>query len=124
MKYDTQSAPKAEEWLSCSEDDRLSAIVDHHERISEDQSNLQMHAAIHAIVENQIAMGEDAPVVAMERLLSERLDRHDAVHAIGSVLSKQIFDVLKGHQSGGYDVGQYDRELAKLTAKKWRKMTR
>ena len=61
-------------------------------------------------------MGEKAPVEAMERLLSERLDRHEAIHAIGSVLSEQILSVFKGEQSSAQDAGQHNRKLAKLTA--------
>ena len=31
MEYDAQVPPNAEEWLSCDEDERVSAIVDHHD---------------------------------------------------------------------------------------------
>ena len=124
MEYDAQMAPNSEEWLALEEGERLAAIVEYHEYIGEELPNLNLHAAIHSVVENQIAMGETAPIQTLERLLSERLDRHEAIHAIGSVLSEQIFNVLKGRQSNTVDASQYDRKLAKLTAKKWRKMNR
>ena len=119
MEYDAQLAPKSEKWLALEEGERLAAIVEYHEYIGEELPNLNLHAAIHSVVENQIAMGEVTPVQTLERLLSERLDRHEAIHAIGSVLSEQIFNVLKGRQSNVDDTSQYDRKLAKLTAKKW-----
>ena len=124
MEYDAQMMPSSAEWLALEEDERLEQIVEYHENIGAELPNLNLHAAIHAVVENQIAMGEAAPTHTLERLLSERLDRHEAIHAIGSVLSEQIFNVLKGRQSNAADASQYDRKLAKLTAKKWRKMNR
>lgn len=124
MEYDAQMEPNSEEWLALEEGERLAAIIEYHEYIGEELPNLNLHAAIHAVVENQIAMGEATPMQTLERLLSERLDRHEAIHAIGSVLSEQIFNVLKGRQSNAADASQYDRKLAKLTAKKWQKMNR
>jgi hypothetical protein len=124
MKYDAQTAPNSEEWIALEEDERLAEIIEYHECIDEELPNLNLHATIHAIVENQIAMGEEAAAQALKRLLSEKLDRHEAIHAIGSVLSEQIFDLLKGRQSNAHNTDQYDRKLAKLTAKKWRKMNR
>ncbi len=124
MEYDAQIPPNAEEWLSFDEDERVSAIIDHHDEMGEDLPNSQIHAVIHAVVENQIAMGEQAPARAVERLVSEGLDRHEAIHAVGSILSEQMFNMLKGRQPGGHDADQYAQKLSKLTAKKWRKMNR
>ena len=124
MEYDAQKAPNSERWIALEEGERLAEIIEYHEYIGDELPNLNLHAAIHAIVENQIAMGEDAPASTLNRLTSEGLDRHDAVHAIGTVLSEQIFNVLNGRQSNGYDAARYDRQLAKLTAKKWRKGSR
>ena len=121
MEYDAQMMPSSAEWLALEEDERLAQIVEYHEDIGAELPNLNLHAAIHVVVENQIAMGEAAPMQTLERLVSERLDRHEAIHAIGSVLSEQIFDVFK---SNAADASQYDQKLAKLTAKKWRKMNR
>jgi len=56
------------------------------------------HAATHGIVENQAAMGHATVVpTTLDRLMRDGLDRHDAVHAIGSVLL-QI--VRCGHRKG------------------------
>jgi hypothetical protein len=49
--------------------------------------SIRAHAANHVIVENQLAMGDATVVPAtLARLMQEGLDRHDAIHAIGSVL--------------------------------------
>ena len=124
MEYDAQKSPNPEEWNALEEGERLAAIIEYHENVGDDLPNLNLHAAFHAIVENQIALGEDGPVDTLNRLMVESLDRHDAVHAVGSVLSEQIFRMLNGRRPSGYDAAQYNRKLAKLTAKKWRKGSR
>ena len=124
MDYDAQESPYPEEWNALEEGERLAAIIEYHEYIGDDLPNVNLHAAFHAIVENQIAMDEDAPTNTLHRLMREGLDRHDAVHAVGSVLSEQIFNMLSEGPPNGYDATRYDRKLAKLTAKKWRKGSR
>jgi hypothetical protein len=55
----------------------------------------KLHGTMHAIVENQVALGDATVVPAtLTRLMREGLDRHDAIHAIGSVLMAIIFDVV------------------------------
>ena len=123
MEYDAQQAPDAEEWLALEDEERNDAVVDYHEEIGEKLPSLKIHAIVHVIVENEIAMGEEAPVQALERLVSERLDRHEAIHAIGSVLAEKMFSAMGGDKSEAESTEEYNRELAKLTAKKWRGMT-
>jgi hypothetical protein len=71
-------------------------------------------------VENQAALGTGYAVAGtLERLMNEGLDRHEAIHAIGSVLMGNILDLQHGRLKG--DLNQvYVRELAQLSAKKWR----
>jgi hypothetical protein len=38
----------------------------------------------------------------MHRLGKEGLTRHDAVHAIGSVVAEHLFDILKTNLAGGF----------------------
>jgi hypothetical protein len=53
----------------------------------------------------------------LARLMREGLDRHDAIHAIGSVLIGIIFDVATKKAGAGGDINaKYGRELAALTA--------
>jgi hypothetical protein len=52
--------------------------------------NDRIGATVHVIVENQVALGDAFPAKAvLIRLMNEGLDRHEAIHAIGSVLSKK-----------------------------------
>jgi hypothetical protein len=82
--------------------------------------NPQLHAIIHATVENQVAMGDEVPAKAtLERLIKEGLTRHEAVHAIGSVLAGHIFNVMKeGVPSNEVSV-PYEQQLRQLTAERW-----
>jgi hypothetical protein len=53
--------------------------------------------------------------------MREGLDRHDAIHAIGSVLMAIIFDVVTKNADTDGDINaKYGRELAALTAAGWR----
>ncbi len=47
------------------------------------------------------------------------LSRHEAIHAIGAVLSEDMFDIIKNKQEHNFK--KYRRRLDKLTAKRWRK---
>jgi hypothetical protein len=45
--------------------------------------------------ENQLALEDQAIVRAtLHRLMNEGLTRHDAVHAVGAVLTEHIYDML------------------------------
>jgi hypothetical protein len=58
--------------------------------------NSSLHAAIHVVVENQVALGGEIPVQeTLARLMGEGLSRHEAVHAVGSVLAGILFDLSK-----------------------------
>ena len=80
-----------------------------------------MHAIFHTIVENQVAANEAGAVETIRRLQTEGLSRHDAVHAIGSVLAGHMYELLKHDRpSTGDDLNEmYAAALRKLTAQNW-----
>jgi hypothetical protein len=122
MRYDASEAPDPEQWLELDEPDRLDLVKRYHIRAkSPVGENERLHAAAHVIVENQVAMGDATVVPAtLARLMRGGLDRHDAIHAIGSVLLGIFFDVAKD-PSKQIDINAaYDRELGELTAASWR----
>src|SRR4051812_16652600 len=95
--YDPELAPVPEEWLASDEDERVYVIEQYHReaRIPLPKSARHVHATIHAVVENQLALEDQAIVRAtLERLMREGLTRHDAIHAIGSVLTEYLYDLL------------------------------
>ncbi len=101
----------------------MALVHDYHELAGDDLPNARLHAAIHTIVENQLAMGIPEVRETLDRLLAEGLDRHDALHAIGMVLAELIFYVTQqdgDRKNVGPMPDSYYRELKELTAEKWR----
>jgi Domain of unknown function (DUF1841) len=79
---------------------------------------LEVHAVIHMAVETQLAEGHPEATTALDRLLRDGLDRHEALHAIGSVLAEELFDVMKSKRP--HDAAAYARKLSSLTASSWK----
>jgi len=122
MKYDPQRAPDPKTWLALDEEERIVLVLQYHRRARVRVPNARLHATIHVIVENQVALGDEIPVRrTLERLRAEGLDRHDAVHAAGSVLAKGIYDLLKEGLPAGDPNEPYWAELESLTAEGWRR---
>jgi hypothetical protein len=118
--YDPHAQPDPELWLSMDESERLYLVEEYHLGSDIEVPNMMLHCAIHLTVENQIAMGEELPVEQkMKQLLGEGLDRHEAIHAIGSVLSEHIYHVLHDKRSNKDPNEEYFKELASLTAQSW-----
>jgi hypothetical protein len=122
-RYDPLSAPKPEEWLDEDEDERLMRVERYHKAARLRLPNVAAHAVFHVVVENQAALGAETPVAeAIARLISEGLDRHDAIHAVGAVFANIYFEVAKqpgGREAGALQAAYFDRVRA-LTAARWR----
>jgi hypothetical protein len=119
--YDPDVGPDAAAWLEMDETERHLAVEAYHRAARLRMPNVRLHAIIHAVVENQLAEGFEPVTRALARLMSEALDRHEAVHAIGSVLTGRIYSLLKDKEA---DSGEYLRAVEELTAEKWRKSAR
>ena len=119
MKYNPLEQPEAEEWFSLDEAERMDLVATYHKRIRANLPNPHLHATFHVIIENQLAEGIPAVIETLRRLSDEGLDRHDALHAIGSVLAKHIFKLLKGELNPHDPNAPYFRELSSLTAANW-----
>ncbi|MPW10873.1 hypothetical protein GCT19_35700 [Paraburkholderia sp. CNPSo 3155] len=121
--YNPQNAPEPDSWLELDEQERIALAEAWHRAAHVKLSNVTAHAVLHTVVENQIAMGLDPVVLAMHRLISEGLTRHDAIHAIGSVVAGHLYDVLSAGQKGNVDDSEarYLAAVERLTAKGWRK---
>jgi hypothetical protein len=120
--YDPLKPPKPEEWQSLDEQERLDLVEGFHRRARIHVPNAKVHAVIHVIVENQFALGDELPVKrTVQRLMSEGLDRHDAIHAVGSVLIGHISDLLAAPEAevGAAPNPLYYAALDQLTAKDW-----
>jgi len=121
MQYDAIEQPDPEIWLELDEAERVDLVIDYHRRIGVQLENPELHAVAHVVVENQVALGEATPAPeTLERLMDEGLDRHEAVHAIGSILMEIVFDAAHKPDDGGDINANYYRGLALLTAADWR----
>jgi hypothetical protein len=122
VAYNPLKGPDPEEWLALDEAKRLELIKDYHRRKRVRLPNLKLHAAIHSIVENQIALGDETPAQrAAERLMRQGLDRHEAVHAIGSVLMGYVLDIAETPPADGDPNPRYFAELEALSVESWRR---
>jgi hypothetical protein len=119
-EYDPLVGPNPDDWLASGEQQRLDAIELYHRRAGIKVERATAHAAMHAVVENQIAEGDQWPVRrTLLRLMAEGLDRHEAIHAIASVLAAHLNEHLREADSERDFVGPYFSELEELTAEGW-----
>jgi hypothetical protein len=119
-RYDPMKPP-ADGWLGIDEGERHELVRIYHKRKGLKPPNMNLHLVVHVVVENQLAERLPEVMAAMERLTSEGLDRHDAIHAIGSVLLEHLVDVTQGRVSNPDDPhAPYFASLKRLTAASWR----
>lgn len=110
----------SEQWEALDTDERINFVMEYHQEAgTEAPPDEYSHALLHVVVENQIALGNETPVeTAFHRLLDGNLDRHDAIHAIASVLVNHIYELMHGDdRAKGND--EYYADIEKLTAEKW-----
>ena len=117
MRYDPATGPDVKEWLELDEGERTLAVRQYHKKAKLRAGNAEVHAIIHAAVETQLAEGHPEAQAAFARLTREGLDRHDVVHAIGSVLAGELYGIMKTERE--HDPGEYARKLRALTAERW-----
>lgn len=117
-KYDPSIEPDPAEWLELDELERVDLVSDYHRDAGFVLPNLNLHAMLHVVVENQLAEGYEAVARKLAQLQEEGLDRHDAIHAIASVLAGIVFHGMRAELRG--EAGEaYFAGLEKLTAKRW-----
>jgi hypothetical protein len=122
QKYDPFRPPVAKEWLELDESEQMALVQEQHEAAGIRLPNPLLHATIHTIAETQIAMGDELPVGrTLQRLMSEGLDRHDALHAVGMVLSEHLWGLVKAESFEGDPNPGYWSALERMTAERWRK---
>ena len=117
-KYDPDQAPDVAAWLALDEGDRVALVQAYHQQHGIALPNERLHAAIHVVVENQLAIPERDVVDALDRLQRQGLSRHDAVHAIGALVSEQIAAALNPAASND-PAGSYLARVRRLSAD-WR----
>lgn len=119
--YDPENPPNARTWLALDEQERISLAEEWHRRAKIDLPSVKAHAAFRAIVENQIALNLAPVVRAIPRLMKQGLSRHDAIHAVASVLAEHLHEQAnaKIEESGEVVRARYDAEVERLNARDW-----
>ena len=120
-RYDPEYAPTPEQWLALDEQERIDLAEEHHRIANIKLPNLQAHAALHAIVESQIAQNLESVVRAMTRLTTGGLSRHEAIHAIASVLAEHIYELSDPAVNENNSASIYNAAIERLTARSWRR---
>jgi len=120
VRYDPMVGPASEAWLELDEGEQAELVLRYHKRHGARAGNLRLHAIIHATIETQLAERHSGATAALERLLGRGLDRHEAIHAIGSVMAEHIHGAMRGV---AFDAAEYGRRLSQLDAASWRRMS-
>lgn len=119
--YDPGTSPSSVDWLQTDEGERIELVASYHRRKKIRLPNSQLHAVIHVVVENQLALGEETVAETLARLQRDGLSRHDALHAIGSVLVTDLYELMQeSSEATGAAYRRYLDRLQTLTAKNWR----
>jgi hypothetical protein len=117
--YDPDTPPA--DWLQTDEGERIEMVSSYHRRNKVHLPNPQLHAVIHVVVENQLALGEEVVVETLARLRRGGLSRHDGLHAIGSVLAADLYELMReSSEATGDAQSRYLARLQNLTADNWR----
>lgn len=119
--YDPLRPPLPEEWLELDEAERTRLVEAFHASRGIEAEDSRSHVVFHVAIENQLARREPAEVTnALERLVAEGLDRHEAIHAIASVLASCIEEAQRRASTSPLPTGSYARSVKWLTAEAWR----
>lgn len=120
--YNPAIAPDPTEWLALDEDERLRRVETYHRHAAPSLLKPKLHAIVHIVIENHVAMGNELPVRrTLERLVAEGLDRHEALHALGTVLAARIGDAIDDPKASAFPAEVYNKDLELITAEGWRR---
>ncbi len=119
MKYDPDNAPDPKKWLALDDVQRTELVSAYHHRMRVQLPSARVHSLVHVIVENQLAEGFALAKDALVRLRADGLDRHEAIHAIGSVLMKHLGNLLREGAKTPDPNEPYFLDLKALTASSW-----
>ncbi|MBK1713257.1 hypothetical protein [Rubrivivax gelatinosus] len=122
-RYDPALEPDAGQWLALPEQTRIDLAAQYHRAARIQLPNVAAHAAFHAIVENQIALGLAPVVRAMARLRAGGLSRHDAIHAVCTALAEHFFELMQspGGTLAADSQARYEAAVERLDAAEWQR---
>src|SRR5207249_12180852 len=99
-RYHPHHAPDPEAWLALDEGERTELVLQYHRRARVRLPNARLHATIHVVVENQVALGDEIPDRrTLDRLRAEGPDRREHDHAGRTDVGKVRPDTLERRTS-------------------------
>jgi alanyl-tRNA synthetase len=117
-KFDFDTSPPPERWLSLDEDARIAAVRDAHTRTrSAVGQSPEAHAALHVVVETRLAEGDRVVLDTYERFRAAGIRRHTTIHALASVVARQMSAILEHGSS--VDQATSDGDFAALSPTDW-----
>ncbi len=128
MKYDPAKRVEPQWWRSLGAEERVSLIEAAHVVLPawhHPVPESRPHALLHVVAENLAARGDEIPVyAALQRLVRQGLQRHDAIHALGNACSEHARAIGSGRASPDDPPpeGQI-KSAAAMTVAKWRGAT-
>lgn len=124
LGYDANADVEPAAWNALEERERLSRVAKYHNatlKRAHMPPSMQRHAAMHVIVEGQLADAVPPEArTALERLQTEGMTRHDAIHAIGWLATEHMKRAMAKQRP--VDDKAYAADLAALTVRSWLKM--
>lgn len=122
--YDANHAPSSELWSALDERDKLDRVARYHTAAldpSRHPPSMQRHAGMHVGVENQLASGKPPQVAeALARLIRDGMNRHDALHAVGWVMTEHMKRAVETRKP--IDNDAYLHDLEQLSLQRWLEM--
>ena len=85
--YDPNQPPASTDWLGLGEAEKLRLVGSYHSFQRIPVKSAKDHANLHVVVEDHLARGHGPCKRALDRLLQSGISRHEAVHALGEVMS-------------------------------------
>lgn len=119
--YDPAVIPDPKDWLGLDDHDRMRVVRTYHQSARINVRNIKAHSALHTIIENQVATGFGPTKRALLRLQTQGLSRHEAIHAVGSVLATQSRQAMTSasNEENGIVQARINAAIESITAKDW-----
>lgn len=119
ITYDANTGFSPDDWMDADEQELIRTVEDYHHRTSSQVgASSMLHCGLHMAAEKQL-LSADMPEarLALERLLADGYDRHDAIHGLGAATSRVMWNLSRGAQGDPTELAR--AELKRLAEAGW-----
>ncbi|MEO6280047.1 hypothetical protein [Roseateles sp.] len=116
--YDADRPLEPAAWLALKPAEKLRLAVTFHASKRLASGRYKSHAPMHVALEDRVARREAPVVHALARLQQQGMTRHDALHAVGDVLTEhlRLLDTAPGPIAAGAWQRRFNEALEQLQA--------